>query len=342
MEFLNNLLHSCLEASPWLVFGFIIGGSFKAFLSTSFLKKHLQGNGILSIIKSALLGAPLPLCSCGVIPAALGLYKGGASKPATVSFLVSTPETGVDSIGISYALLGPVFAVTRPIVALFSAITTGILVMLFDKNKEIETKQTTSCCGSKKATKEIKETKYTQISKGVFYAFTDLFDKIIFWLCVGMIFSALVQTFLPKDFLLQWGNGFGAMIAMLFVGIPLYVCATASTPIAAGLILAGISPGAALVFLLVGPATNISTMGIIAKNMGKKTLALYLMGVGSVAIISGLSLNFAIDYMSWDIQIQQANTAMLPAMVQYFCLALLFFIATRKLFLNKIIAIFKG
>ena len=240
MNYIENFLELTLEAAPWLILGLLIGGAMKALLPTKLLEKHLQGRGIASIIKAAILGAPLPLCSCGVIPAALGLRQAGASKPATVSFLVSTPETGVDSISVTYALMGPFMAVVRTIAALTSAITSGLLVSLFDKETQnISSSETTpscsstvensSCCSEKKevvekasccstpskksasnksccdsSTPPQAQSLFARAVNGIKYAFTDLLDGIIFWLVVGMFFAAAVKTFLPADFLAQW------------------------------------------------------------------------------------------------------------------------------------------
>jgi len=361
MNFLNNLLELSLEAAPWLVLGLVIGGLIKALIPTELLHKHLSGNGLPSIVKAALFGAPLPLCSCGVIPAALSLRKAGASKSATVSFLVSTPETGIDSVSISYALLGPFMAVVRPIAAITSAITAGLLVG--KSEDEIDAKQVlssvasetsccaskpveteTSCCASKntKAEKVVEEsccgsTKNTQADAkpektsllqrawdGIVYSFVDLFDKVLFWLCIGLVFAAAVKTFVPVSFLAEWGSGLPAMLVMLVVGIPMYVCATASTPIAAGLLLAGVSPGTAMVFLMAGPATNISTLGVIGKELGRRSLIAYLSGVGIVALITGFIVDYLVGKFSIDVQGQIANNHdMVPPVIAWAALLLL-------------------
>ncbi|HID83408.1 MAG TPA: permease, partial [Thiotrichales bacterium] len=250
MAFFSNLLELSLDAAPWLVLGLVIGGLMKVLIPTEFLQRHLKGSGSGSVFKAALLGAPLPLCSCGVIPAALGLRKAGASKPATVSFLVSTPETGVDSISISYALLGPFMAVARPIAAIASAITAGLLVgKAEDKNEAASSSgQQNSCCESTSVEKESccstetettdercsssstdsaahaccgTDTAYKQpesfVQKswaGIHYAFTKLLDDIIVWLIIGLAFSAAVKTFLPPSFLAEWGSGLPAMLVM--------------------------------------------------------------------------------------------------------------------------------
>lgn len=350
MNFFNNLIELSLAAAPWLVLGLLVGGMIKAVVPMSFLERHLGGNGIGAITKAALFGAPLPLCSCGVIPAALGLRRAGASKSSTVSFLVSTPETGVDSVAITYALMGPFMAITRPIAAIISAITAGLLVGRMEesevkttsdisKSDHVETRccspKTTpavvviqqtvsepdqgqasccgggtekpakdvapsSCCGGSE-TEVITSTLTEKFKSGVVYAFTDLYSSLIFWLVIGLLFAAAVQTFLPATFLTEWGSGLPAMIVMILIGIPMYVCASASTPIAAGFMLAGVSPGTALVFLMAGPATNMSTLGVINKELGRRALIAYLSGVIVIAILAGLLTDYLIG--KWNIDI---------------------------------------
>ena len=290
-----------------------------------------------------MLGAPLPLCSCGVIPAALGLRKAGASKPATVSFLVSTPETGIDSISISYALLGPFMAIARPIAAIASAITAGLLVGKASEqvpltepgtgsccSNETNSDETASCCSTDKVNKH--ENFLNKAGDGIHYAFTDLLDNIILWLIVGLVFAALVKTFVPPSLMAAWGSGLPAMLLMIIIGIPMYVCATASTPIAAGLIMAGISPGTALVFLMAGPATNISTLGVIGKELGRRSLIAYLSGVTAIALVSGLLLDYLVSYWTIDIQAQlTSGTHLIPAGVAWVTLTILFIMSARHL-----------
>ncbi|MGB1254616.1 MAG: SO_0444 family Cu/Zn efflux transporter [Thiolinea sp.] len=398
MNFLQNLLALSLEAAPWLVLGFTLGGLMKALIPTAFLQRHLSGEGFGSISKAAVLGAPLPLCSCGVIPAALGLRKAGASKPATASFLVSTPETGIDSISITYALMGPLMAVVRPVAALVSALSAGLLVAFFDsedKRKQAAlqvqpeaamaadsccasekpqekavsersccdstpktmpasdsgtasssccdsegavsagAKVETSCCSSDSAVKTPAATESHWLQKGwggVHYAFTRLLDDIAFWLVIGMLFAAATTTFLPPDFLAQWGQGIVAMIVMLLAGIPMYICATASTPVAAGLMMAGMSPGVALVFLLTGPATNISTLGVIGRELGQKSMWLYLTAVGVTAIVSGLLLDALVSAYQINIAAHlHAGHETFPVFLQWAALLLLLGLGLRKL-----------
>ncbi|MBV1915792.1 MAG: SO_0444 family Cu/Zn efflux transporter [Pseudomonadales bacterium] len=348
MIFLQNFLELSLEAAPWLVFGLVLGGLVGSVIPTSFLDRHLSGDGLGSIFKATIMGAPLPLCSCGVIPAALGLRRAGASKPATAAFLVSTPETGVDSISVTYALLGPVMAVVRPIAALFSAITTGLLVAIFDRGDQrsdsvsaVE-ENTSSCCSSKKKEEpettesccsssgeaEIQKNGIAKIVSDIQSTFIDLLNSIGKWLLIGLVFAAAVQTFLPTDFLASWGQGFIAMGVMVLVGIPMYICATASTPIAAGLVLAGVSPGVALVLLLTGPATNLSTLGVISQELGKRSMWLYLLGVASTAMVAGWLVNALFTLYEIDIQAQVHGSHVgVPIWIQWGALLLLVIVA---------------
>jgi len=365
IEFLSNLLELSLEAAPWLVLGLVIGGLIKALVPTSFLQKHLSGNGFVSIVKAALFGAPLPLCSCGVIPAALGLRRAGASKPATVSFLVSTPETGIDSVTISYALLGPFMAIVRPIAAVASAIVAGLLVGRsqdepVDKHDHAhkhdhehvevssccssKSSETDSCCSSSKSSQtdsccssssdvsqDAKKKSFWQEAwAGIVYSFDSLFVDVLFWLIIGLVFAALVKTYVPVTFLAEWGSGLPAMLVMLVIGIPMYVCATASTPIAAGLLLAGVSPGTAMVFLMAGPATNISTLGIIGKELGRRSLIAYLTGVGIVTLLTGFIVDYLVGLWSIDVQAQIAHSQdIVPPIIAWASLLLLIGVAIK-------------
>ena len=356
-DLINNFIELSAEASPWLLLGLLIAGLMKAWVPTQILSKHL-GGGNKSIIKAALIGAPLPLCSCGVIPVATELRRSGASKSATAAFLVSTPETGVDSISVSYAMLGPIMAIYRPITAIASAIITGLLVSLIkesdtDDKPEIPSvkKTVTPCCSKKNSqpnievTKEIKGYTSSNVStnnkqalavdktlQGIKYAATQLIDDIIIWLVIGLLFATLIKTFLPQEFLLSYGSGLGAMLMMILISIPMYICATASTPIAAGFILAGLSPGTALVFMMAGPATNISTLGVIKNEMGAKVLIHYLLGISLCAIAFGGFLDFCLNYYDINIseQMQHSHT-ILPYWFNLFCALLITFLAIKPI-----------
>lgn len=324
---LQNFVGLFVESAPWLLLGLFVAGVMHEWVPVSVLQKHMGSGSVAAIGKAAVIGAPLPLCSCGVIPAAVGLRRSGASKPATVAFLVSTPETGVDSVSVSYALLGPVFAVVRPIVAVISAIYAGVLVkLLADTERPATPEPVSACCdstthvntarqadcGTPQASRHAAHTaccSARQTSRGLRvqrkladilnYATGNLLDDIIIWLLAGLAMAAAIKTWVPADFLTQWGDGFIAMLVMALVGIPMYICATASTPLAVGFLAAGLSPGAILVFLMAGPATNISTMGMIYQEMGKRTLGLYLFAVVSMSMVSGYALNWLVETLQW-------------------------------------------
>lgn len=347
--FLNNLLQLSVEASPWLLLGLLIAGLMKAWVPTKILSRHL-GQGNKAIIKAAFIGAPLPLCSCGVIPVATELRRSGASAPATSAFLVATPETGVDSV--SYALLGPILAVYRPITAILSAIFTGMLVATSKTEKQhlANTKAVSSCCASSTAA-EVKKSSVknsnaccsskavqkntTFINKtlsGIHYSATQLIDDLVRWLLVGLLFATVVRTFVPSSFLLSYGSGLDAMLVMIALSIPMYICATASTPVAAGFIMAGISPGTALVFMMAGPATNISTLGVIRNEMGNAVLIKYLLGISISAISFGLLLDWGLKYFQIDISQQmQHSHELLPFWFGLTCTGVLAFLAIKPL-----------
>lgn len=342
INFLSNFAALFQESAPWLLLGLLVAGIVNLLVPIDLLKKHMGERSLFSIVKAAIIGAPLPLCSCGVIPAALGLRRAGASKPTTTSFLVATPETGVDSISISYALLGPFMAIIRPISAISSAIYVGLLTLFMTRNedpkarsdskKELKSEccvhsnlapeplEKTSCCASKQV--EVKKTsccsddkeKITQVNqKSSFktavektlailrFASGKLLNDIARWLLIGLVLAAVIKTWVPTDFLTQWGSGFTAMLVMALIGIPMYICATASTPIAAGFLAAGVSPGAVLVFMLAGPATNLSTMGMIRQEMGHSTLVAYLTGILSSSIFFGYVTNWAVEHWGFEI-----------------------------------------
>lgn len=314
----NNFLALFVESAPWLLLGLLVAGIMHELVPVSFLEKHMGSNTLSSISKAAVMGAPLPLCSCGVIPAALGLRRSGASKPSTISFLVSTPETGVDSVSVSYALLGPLYAIVRPVAAITSAIYAGVMVRIFGEtpylNAKTHNKKDTqsacctshshhdtapveSCCNSDSSGGQTVSTPSKWVSV-IEFASGKLLADIVIWLIIGLVLAAAIKTWVPTDFLTQWGDGFIAMLVMALIGIPMYICATASTPLAVGFLAAGLSPGAVLVFLMAGPATNVSTMGMIKQEMGTRTLLLYLFSVVTASIGFGYALNYAVSSFS--------------------------------------------
>lgn len=271
------------EMAPFLLLGFLFAGLLHVGISQNFIKKYLGKNTLSSIFKAALFGVPLPLCSCGVIPTGISLYKNGAAKGPTVSFLISTPQTGVDSIMLTWSMLGLPFAIIRPVVALVTGVVGGLLTTKLDAEE----------------TKEIIETKPLESNKPnksflsfLKYGFVEMPADIAKWLVIGLFLAALVDVMVPTDLFADVSaNPFMELGFVLLLAVPLYVCATGSIPIAAVLLLKGLSPGAALVFLMAGPATNIATMTVIGKSMGRKTLVAYLSSIVLGAIVFGFMVN---------------------------------------------------
>lgn len=307
MNFLSIFWNLVIESAPWLLLGYLLAGIIKQVIPSEWVHTQLATPGFASIVKGAFIGAPLPLCSCGVIPTALAVRKAGASKGATSSFLVATPETGVDSISFSYAVLGPIFAIARPVAALISAVIAGVLVNSFDPDQEalepVEAKS--SCChGKQQRAEQAAEPSLVEKLRGaVQYGYGRMLSDTAKWLVIGLVAATVITALVPQSFFLQWGDGLLAMVVMVVVGLPMYICATASTPVAAGFLFAGISPGAALVFMLTGPATNIATMGVIREQMGMRSLVAYMAGVIVTAIASGLILNQLYAFYGWPLQL---------------------------------------
>jgi HflK protein len=277
------------EASLFILFGFAVAGILNAFLSPALVFKHLGRKGFKSIFLASLFGIPLPLCSCSTLPTALALRRKGAGKGATLSFLISTPETSIDSIAITYGLMDLTMTIFRPFAALITALTAGVATEHFVPEEE-RSVGATGVAADQSPEEEWEKRK--NVKAGFHYAFVNLFDEISYWLVFGLILSGLLGALLPPDFVTKYlGSGLLPMLLMLVIGIPLYICATASTPIAAALILKGLSPGAALVFLLVGPATNIASLGVLTKEFGKKVVAMYLASIALVSLILGGFVN---------------------------------------------------
>jgi len=309
IELLNNIWGVYLDTAFWLLIGLLAAGLVKTFIPEDAMQRWLGGRGLSAVLRAALFGAPLPLCSCGVLPAAIAVRRSGASKEATVSFLISTPETSIDSVAVTYALMGPVMAIYRPVAALMSAIITGLLTAWVDDEEKSTAKKSsmageegTSCCGTKEtsccssaniAESKVPVSRYVQAMR---YAGAELLDDISKWIFFGIAVAGIIVTLVPPGWLAQWGSGIVPMMIMLVVGIPMYICASASTPIAASLVLAGVSPGTVLVFLLVGPATNIAGLILVKRELGIKVTIVYLLGIAVISVVMGLALDWLIEY----------------------------------------------
>ena len=285
LKFINEFWIVLCQMAPYLLLGFFIAGILSVLISEKYVRKHLGKGKFLPILKATLLGVPLPLCSCGVIPVAASLRRSGAGKGATTSFLISTPQTGVDSILVTYSLLGPVFAVVRPIAALLTGLAGGFIASVFDKDQSETPISVNESAGNGHSIQ-------ARLISAFRYGFVTLPSDINRTLIIGLGIAGLIATIVPNDFFSDTlGPGLGSMIVMMLLGIPVYVCATASVPIAAALILKGVSPGAAFVFLLTGPATNAATISTIWKIMGKIPVIVYVSTVAVSAIISGLMID---------------------------------------------------
>lgn len=269
------------EAAPYLWLGLLAAGALHVWVPQEWIMSQLGGRGQGSVWKAALLGVPIPLCSCGVIPATIGLRRRGAGKGATLSFLISTPETSADSIALTWAMLGPVWAIIRPVAAVATAVLTGTAANFFPDEDDSHIQEEDCVCCEDHAAKK---------TAGVVRAWNFIFKKLLpdigGWLLLGILLSGLVLAFLPSDLLETLPGGvWSQMLLALAVGIPLYICAAASTPLVAALLIKGLAPGAALVLLLAGPATNMASALVISRQLGRVGTVVYFSGVtvGSLA-----------------------------------------------------------
>jgi len=318
-HFFEALWQLSVAMAPYILFGLIFAGVLHELVPDSIVTKHLGKESISSVVKSTIFGIPLPVCSCGVIPLATSIKKSGASKGATLSFLISTPITGVDSIMATYGIFGWIFTLYRAITSMIIAMVAGILTNLFDKDIEVEKPDfstlapqnsstltitppsdesctTSSCCST-----QSEEKKKFSFVASIKYAFGTLLADIakpLFW---GLLLGALITVAIPENLaeLLQ-DNTWLSYLIVIAIAVPMYVCATASLPIAAGLMLSGVSAGAAFVFLSAGPATNTVTIGVVKKMLGTKSLVIYLGSIIIGSILFGLGLDMIFDITSID------------------------------------------
>ena len=323
-HFLEALWSLSLAMAPYILFGLFFAGLLHELVPDSIVTKHLGKDNVSSVMKSTIFGIPLPVCSCGVIPLATSIKKSGASKGATLSFLISTPITGVDSIMATYGIFGWIFTVYRAITSMIIAMVAGILTNIFDKDDIVEEKKPTfsalapqastsfsmnapttdeshntsqsSCCASTSD-----EKKSFSFLGAMHYAFTTLLGDIakpLFW---GLIIGALITVAIPENLAaLLSDKTWLSYLVVIMIAVPMYVCATASLPIAAGLMLSGVSAGAAFVFLSAGPATNTVTIGVVKKMLGTKSLFIYLGSIIIGSILFGLGLDYIFDVSAID------------------------------------------
>ncbi|MDX2414728.1 MAG: permease [Bacteroidales bacterium] len=283
-QFISELISIIAEMSPYLLLGFLFAGILYIVFPAETVRKYMGANRRGAVINASLLGIPLPLCSCGVIPTGISFYKNGASKGSTVSFLISTPQTGIDSILVTWSLLGLPFAIIRPFVALITGIAGGFLTNFTDPEKESDTLKSKS--------RELPDGFFPRLKEMFRYAFVEFLQDIAGWLIAGLMIAALMSVIIPDNFFAGiTGSDLLEMLIILVAAIPVYICATASVPIAAVLMLKGLSPGAALVLLMAGPATNAATITMISRVMGRKALFSYLGSIIAGAMLFGIIIN---------------------------------------------------
>ena len=318
-----------MDMAPYVVLGLIAAMLVYAAFPKDRIRKWLGHKGLWSSVKAAFAGFPLPLCSCGVLPVALALKRSGASNGATFSFLVSEPETGPDSIAVTYALINPLMTVVRPVAALITAITTGLAVEQFSKPINLPESKTVN-----DASNGIKLSWSERLTASFCYVMTDFLPDIANWLVIGIVLSGILAVLIPANWFEQVGS-FWQMVMGVIVGIPLYICASASTPIAAVFLAKGMSPGAALVFLLVGPATNASSFLVIIREFGIRTSIIYLITMIVSAVAMGLLVNFTMGSWDWTPKIADAAHGEQFGAFQWIGLALLiialFYVWQRQL-----------
>ncbi len=336
LKFTAEIWKMFLEMSPYLLLGFIFAGILHVLVSKNFITKQIGKKNIWSTIKATLLGVPLPLCSCGVIPTGISFYKNGASKGATNAFLISTPQTGVDSVLITSSLMNWPWAIFRPFVALLTGILGGVLTNQIDKTETVNEIASCNDCKDKP--------KRHWIIELFSYAFLEFLPDISRQLVVGILIAVAITIFVPHStFTSYLTNPFINMLLILVASIPLYVCATGSVPIAASLLALGVSPGAVLVFLMAGPATNAATISVLWKSMGKKSTFAYLFSIVGGALFFG----FVMDYFlpkDWffvtpkiSSHIHAESTFGIPAISAIILISLILYVEIKKITPNKVI-----
>lgn len=338
-RFIFETVRLFMEMSPYLLMGFLFAGLLHVLLGEKYIQKHFAKSGLWSTIKAAVFGIPLPVCSCAVIPLAESLRKDGASKSATMAFLVSTPSSGVDSIMATYALMGPVLAVFRPIASFFSGILVGIITHFKggERSAEESTASKPIAVNGSNKNKSLKE---------VFvYGFKVLPAEIAKWLVIGVIIGGAISAVVPANFGVKYlGTPLMNYLVILLISIPLYVCATGSIPIAASLMAKGVLPGAALALLIAGPATNSVTIAFVYKKLGKKVAFFYVISIVFVSVAAGLIFDSLWKSTASSVDLISAGGLHLPHSFKLVCAILMagiFIVSRFDLNTGKLLKIFK-
>lgn len=272
--------------APYLLLGFLLSGILSVVLPVSLVKRHLSRKGKTSVCKSALMGVPLPLCSCGVLPVATWIRRHGASKGSTGAFLLSTPQTGVDEFMVALGMLGLGFAIFTPAAALVSGVILGLILNLFRDDPVVEEEE------------EISDAPKSPVLVRIFrHGFVTIAGDIAIPLSIGIFMSGLLSAFVDPNSFAEIGDGLIAKLIVVAAATPLYVCATASVPIGASMLVAGLSPGTVFVFLMAGPATNAATFTTISKLLGKREALTYLVSAIVLAVLMGYALDFFVPVL---------------------------------------------
>lgn len=343
LRFLAESWHVFRQAAPFLLFGFFVAGLLKALAPADLMARHFGGRGVGSVLKAALIGVPLPLCSCGVLPAAMGLRRQGAGPGATAAFMIATPESGVDSIAVTYAMIDPIMTVLRPVSALLTATVAGLAANLLPERfvpvLKAEAACTTGCCsrGHGAAAPARIASLSGRLRDGLGHAYGGMLADVGLWLVVGVLVAGAISAFVPPSFFLDvLGGELTSMLAMMLVGVPMYVCASSSTPIAASLLLKGLSPGAALVFLLTGPATNATTLTVMARTFGPALTGVYVGAIVVCSLVFGLLANRIYAALGFDIHaVLGAVNESVPAWLEIGSAALLVLLILRAVVLSR-------
>jgi len=290
MDYVNAFVSMLNSMSPYLLLGFLIAGVLHAFVPSAIYSRYLAGTGLRSVATAAAFGIPLPLCSCGVLPTAVALRRSGASRAASTSFLIATPQTGVDSIAATYSMMGLPFAILRPVAALVTSLIGGMAVGHWERKGALDD--------------HVEEGNYEfgELPKGFWnkvletfkYGFFDMMQSIGRWLLIGLVVATLITVLLPDDFFSTYARWpLLNMFIIVLVAVPMYVCATGSIPIAAALMLKGMSPGCALVLLMAGPAANMASMFVVNNAFGRKATVIYLLSI----IVGAIGFGVLVDYV---------------------------------------------
>ncbi|MBR1882183.1 MAG: permease [Muribaculaceae bacterium] len=292
MEYINAFLWMLHSMSPYLLLGFFLAGVLHAFVPAQVYSRYLSQSGWRSVLIAALAGIPLPLCSCGVLPTAVALRKSGASRAASTSFLIATPQTGVDSIVATYSMMGLPFAIVRPVAALITSILGGNAVGALERKGIFE--PDAQPAASQAAPGALKPTLAGKIIETFRYGFFEMLQNIGRWLLLGLVVATLITVLVPDDFFSTYARYPALnMLVILLVAIPMYVCATGSIPIAAALMMKGLTPGCALVLLMAGPAANLASVFVISQAFGSRATIAYLVSI----IMGALAFGLGIDYL---------------------------------------------